>query len=164
MTPAIRDANIKTAKFSWSKVDQSEPDACWPWKGSVNRWGYGDAVHDGLRVNASRAAFIDAKGSVPDGLVVCHACDNPICCNPKHLFAATQAENLEDCRRKGRARGCPSGVAHHRFLAKLTEGEVRMARVMYASGVSQTEISRRFGVHSSTISRAVRGKNWSHVA
>jgi ribosome-binding protein aMBF1 (putative translation factor) len=151
----------KQPRFSWLRVDCKGPDECWPWRGSKNCWGYGQCSLDGRTVNASRAAYITAKG--PSGLVVCHQCDNPACCNPAHLFAATQAENLADCRAKGRQR-YRFGADHHRVGAKLTPELVREARRLYASGVSQSEIGRRWGIHSSVISRAVRGENWSHVA
>lgn len=115
-------------------------------------------------MNASRAAYLEHFGEIAAGLVVCHRCDNPICCNPAHLFAATQAENLADCRAKGRARGqYEAGTAHPRHTAKLTDDMVREARALYAAGVRQTEIGRRFGIHSSVISRAIRGQCWGHV-
>lgn len=152
----------KHAKFSWARVDMRESTECWPWIGGLNRWGYGQCQHDGKAVNASRAAYLEANGQIADGLVVCHSCDNPQCCNPSHLFAATQAENLADCRRKCRAR-YRKGKSHHRATAKLSSEMVREAKRLYESGVSQSEIGRRWGVHSSAISRAVRGKTWSHV-
>lgn len=113
-------------------------------------------------MNASRAALIDMSGDVAGGLVVCHSCDNPACCNPSHLLAGTQAENLKDCRDKGRQR-YRYGRDHHRVGAKLTEEMVREARRLYASGVSQSQIGRDWGIHSSTISRVVRGEYWGHV-
>lgn len=152
----------KHVKFCWSRVQKAGPDDCWLWIGSLNRWGYGQCQYDGKSVNASRAAYIDKLGQPEKGLVVCHKCDNPACCNPAHLFAATQAENLEDCRRKGRQR-FRSGADHHRPCAKLNESMVLEARRLYQSGVSQSEIGRRWGIHSSVISRAVRGESWRHV-
>lgn len=170
MNPALRDfaircgAGIKTAVFRWSRVNRGGPDECWPWTGSMNTWGYGATQLDGVVMNASRAAYIATHGSVPDGLVVCHKCDNPACCNPAHLFAATQAENLADCRRKGRARGqFKGGREHPKHAARLSPEKVQEARRLYASGVSQSEIGRRWGVHASTISRAVRGERWGDV-
>jgi len=155
---------IRAARFTWDRVDKRGPDECWPWMSGVNTWGYGSCAFNGVHTNASRAAYISHHGGIEDGLVVCHHCDNPICCNPAHLFAATQAENLADCRRKGRARGqFTGGRKHPRHTAKLTPERVQEARQLYASGVSQSEIARRWGMHSSTISRAVRGEFWSHV-
>ena len=153
---------MKTGSFDWSKVDVSGPDNCWEWKGPVNKWGYGDCAHAGKRRNASRAAYIVTFGEIESRIVVCHACDNPKCCNPRHLFAGTQAENLADCRAKGRAK-YRSGESHHRATAKLTPEQVLEARSAYMAGESQTNIGLRMGVHSSTISRAVRGEKWAHI-
>lgn len=161
---ADRIERCKSASFDWSKVERRSADECWPWVGRVNRWGYGDARVMGVRMNASRAAYLDHYGVIADGMVVCHRCDNPACCNPMHLFAATQAENLADCRAKGRARGqFAGGETHPRHTAKLTPEMVLEARRLYAEGVSQSEIGRRWGIHSSSISRAVRGEKWGYV-
>lgn len=155
--------NPTKAEFAWSRVAIVASDRCWLWTGPVSSWGYGDCTLRGVRMNASRAAFIDANGFVSDGMVVCHRCDTPACCNPAHLFAATQADNLADCRAKGR-QVYRQGGEHHRATAKMTPDMVQEARRLYAAGVSQSEIGRRWGIHSSVISRAVRGKSWGHVA
>lgn len=155
-------AQARTA-FCWSKVKESGPNDCWPWMKSLNIWGYGDCSLNGKASNASRAAYFHYYGSISDGMVICHKCDNPACCNPHHLFEATQAENLKDCRDKGRA-VYRRGASHHRATAKLTEAMVRQARARYLSGETQTSIAKDLGVHSSVISRAVRGENWSHVS
>lgn len=86
------------------KISKGEPDECWPWNAGVGSWGYGGFWINGTTIHASRAAYILLVGPVPDDKVVCHSCDNPICCNPSHLWVGTQQDNLEDCRRKGRAR------------------------------------------------------------
>lgn len=152
------------AERFWLKVDRRGPDECWPWKGGRNKYGYGSCGYNERVTNASRVAFIMANPEIDvDGLVVCHKCDNPICCNPAHLWLGTHADNLRDCREKGRTR-YRYGADHHRCSAKLTPNLVREAkRLYYQEGVSQSEIGRRWGVHSSVISRAVRGENWSHV-
>lgn len=152
----------KAVHFSWSKVDVGEAHECWLWIGARNRYGYGACQHLGVQMNASRAAYLLTHSSIPDGQVICHRCDVPACCNPAHLFAATQAENIADCKRKGRWRN-RRGEAHPRPNAKLTADMIREARRLYAGGVSQSEIGRRIGMHSSAISRAVRGETWSHV-
>lgn len=150
---------VFTARTFWKMVDSTSLDGCWPWLGNVNVWGYGDAVFRGKRSNASRVAAILSHGEIGMGLVVCHACDNPRCCRPSHLFIATQADNIHDCKRKGRAvYAC--GLEHARSSAKLTPDQVLSARKAYENGETQTSIAKRLGVHSATISRAVRGENW----
>lgn len=90
----------------WRHVQRGEPDACWPWVGAVSYQGYGRTRWHGRHVNASRAAWLHTFGAIsPVHLVVCHRCDNPTCCNPRHLFLDTNAGNQHDKAQKGRAIG-----------------------------------------------------------
>lgn len=148
--------------FALSELDES---GCWIWTGAKNSYGYGDCVFLGKRTNASRAAWILKNGEPTEGMVVCHSCDNPVCVNPDHLWLGTQGDNVRDCVAKGRCAGhFVPGAAHPRPCGKLSVEQVRLAKKLhFEDGISQSEIGRRFGVHSSTISRAVRGEYWSHA-
>jgi hypothetical protein len=93
------------AERFWPKVDSSAgPSACWPWTASCKVKGYGQIGAGGRQrpLLAHRVAWEIANGPIGEGLVVCHSCDNPKCCNPAHLFVGTQAENLQDMTSKGR--------------------------------------------------------------
>lgn len=79
-----------------SKVDVRGNDECWPWTASKNHLGYGKFKHRGTVVNASRIALSVKTGAPLYGLVACHTCDNPTCCNPAHLYAGTQSDNMRD--------------------------------------------------------------------
>jgi hypothetical protein len=91
----------------WAKVLRS--DGCWLWSACVDEHGYGSFVRlqeDGSHrlEGAHRVAWELTHGPIPDGLRVCHHCDTPPCVRPDHLFLGTQADNMADMQRKGRAR------------------------------------------------------------
>ena len=132
---------------------ESDPTSeCHIWKAAKYKNGYG-VFWDGKKRNgAHRVSFSLSKGTIPEGMYVCHHCDNPSCVNPKHLFLGTPKDNSEDKFEKNRAR---VGSQHPR--AKLTLEQVEKIRL--ASG-SQKEIAKNFGVSQSTIHTIKTGKNW----
>jgi hypothetical protein len=75
-----------------------------------------------------------------------------------NLRWATRSENLADRRAHG-----TDFTGERNPAAKLTEDAVREARAMSASGVSQREIGRRFGVSKVAARHAINGTTWSHV-
>lgn len=77
---------------------------CMEWTGTVNAKGYGHIRSGGKNVAVHRLAWVIANGPIPDGLFVCHKCDNPPCCNVEHLFVGTAAQNNADRDAKGRTR------------------------------------------------------------
>lgn len=112
-------------------------------------------------------------GAVPDGMFVCHRCDNPTCVNVDHLFLGTPADNMADKIAKGRWRGGPpSGdrnpMRTHKGLlagdrngnAKLTWPKVRDIRYSYENGETQVSLAAKHGVGQAVISKIVRGEAW----
>ncbi len=91
--------------------------ACVLWEGHVNSSGYGVRYEHGTYVLAHREAYEQHVGPIPEGLLILHSCDTPLCINPDHLRAGTHAENMRDrsARRRHRSQQvteCPQG---HQF-------------------------------------------------
>ncbi len=78
------------------------------WNGECLEWtatlsnGYGTFVHRRRCINASRAAWIAQHGEIPNGMCVCHHCDNRKCCRTTHMFLGTHGNNTVDMIKKGR--------------------------------------------------------------
>lgn len=123
-------------------------EPCWVWLGAGKGNGYGHTS----RGPAHRRAYELLIGPIPDGMDVCHKCDNRACVNPHHLFLGTRAENMADMRSKGRGAG---GSRKH-----ITEAQVQEVRRRLACGVSQAEIARCMDLHRGTVSNIKLGKSY----
>lgn len=146
----------------WSKVDVRGPDDCWEWTRYRKPNGYGQfTLRKGVFINASRVALA-LQDPICAGVVACHTCDNPPCCNPAHLFAGTQVDNTIDCVEKGRANRS-HGTAHRD--ARLSPEVVRRIRSADLSRYgSKSEMAREVGVSLTAIRRVLARKTWRHVA
>ena len=139
----------------WKKIDRRSKDECWNWKAATES-GYGRFGINGKLFLAHRISWMLSFGDIPEGLDVCHSCDNRLCCNPHHLFPGTQQDNMTDMVLKGRSmRG--TGV----WQAKLTEDKVIEIRNLISDGFSTRKIGKMFGVTSSTVSKIGKRQLWS---
>jgi hypothetical protein len=88
----------------WIKVDTG--GICWEWLGGKNPKGYGHLNREingrNLPIRAHRFSWMIHYGEIPEGMCVCHKCDNPGCVRPEHLFLGTISDNGKDAWRKGR--------------------------------------------------------------
>ena len=146
-----------------NRVDRGRVDECWIWLGATNAGGYGTLS---ARL-AHRLAWSYEHGPIPDGMVICHRCDNPPCVNPAHLFVGTQADNAADRESKGRNAATlhPERIRRGSQLhcARLTEEEVAYIKTRLLAGETISDLARKFGVDSETVGYISRGKTWRHV-
>jgi hypothetical protein len=141
----------------WRNV-QCNIGGCWVWTGDSVLQNYGVIYYQKKSWRTSRLIWTMMHGSIPDGLFVCHKCDNPRCVNPAHLFLGTHDDNVADKVAKSRqARGEGFG------RSKLTDDAVREIRSLYASGVNSVEIGKRFGIDKSTAWAVIKRVTWKHV-
>jgi hypothetical protein len=90
---AMKDPELRT-RFE-RKVARRADDKCWPWLGGLTSSGYGMQRCGSAVAPAHRVAWVLANGrDIPEGLVIDHLCGSRTCCNPAHLEAVTQSENV----------------------------------------------------------------------
>lgn len=148
------------ARF-WSKVDRRDDDECWPWNGSTaTRGGYG-RFRIGNRLRRAHVIAYELFNGVkvPPGNVVRHSCDNPPCCNPRHLEIGSQGQNIQDSYAR-RRREAPPSVGEKNGNAMLSENDVV---AILASTETNVALGRKYQVTHSTISAIRRGITWPHV-
>jgi len=86
------------------KCSPEPMSGCWLWMHGVKdeKHPYGVVTLKGKKIKAHRLSYILHKGPIPDGMHVLHKGDNPVCCNPDHLFVGTHTDNMKDMLNKGR--------------------------------------------------------------
>ena len=151
----------------WARVAKGGPDECWEWQACRSMYkpgrDYGVTWMDGKKWSTHRLAWTLTYGPIPEGKLILHSCDNPPCCNPRHLRPGSQVDNVGECLNKGRGN---REKGTDRYNAKFTEKDILSIRARYKfrgginSGVS---IAKEFGVQRTTIDAIINRRSWDHV-
>lgn len=150
-------------------VDRSGgPEACWPYTGPRTRHGYGamEVREDGARrlYLAHRVAYAVEVGPIPEGRYVRHRCDNPPCCNPRHLLLGTQQDNMDDMWQRGRQQSyLDQAKGIEVAQARLTDALVLEMRARFAAGESTVALGKAYGVSQVQAWNIVHRRQWKHL-
>jgi len=175
MTPpnSVSETLASIRETFWACVDRTAgKDGCWPWQGRKGRRDYGRFWVNGLGSKPAHViAWMLVNGSFPAekpwGL---HRCDNPPCCNPKHVFPGTSLDNVADRHAKGRdARGDRNGTRLYPGLhrgerngrAKITADSVHEVRRRFAAGERLCLIARRMNIPYNVVIKIRMGVCWA---
>ncbi len=150
----------QTLKEGFEKHVIRNDKGCWDWKGSVQR--YGQMSYDYKKITAHRASWIIHFGEIPEGMYVCHKCDNTKCSNPEHLFLGTAKDNIQDCINKKRIKGY-ARRGEKNSKCKLKEVDVLEIKKLLKTNITQDEIAKKFNVTQVAISKIKCNKNWRSI-
>lgn len=186
---AVNPINRNTPEIFWAKIDIRGPNDCWEWTKSIGSGGHGKLLYRGKNVVASRLAWELTNGPISlSTILVCHSCDNPKCCNPKHLWLGSSKDNSQDAVSKGRVqRGdnhyskrhpglVPKGDSHYlrkypdlikrgenHSRAIFSEHDIRNIRNMRKLGSKLATIADMYSTSITRICSIVKRRTWKHV-
>jgi len=145
-----------TGEKFWASLDIRGNEDCWEWQRGRDDGGYGCVCYSGKRYGAHRLAWELTNGPIPEGLLVCHSCDNPPCCNPKHLFLGTHGDNMQDALTKGRFQNTASRMLGNMLWVGRKHSEGTRRKIGDAQrGIPKSE------EHCRNMSKAGKGKRLS---
>lgn len=167
----IAGVSRRVVNREWFLKKVEQTPTCWLWKGTrsgtTNRIQYGQVlianVEGGGRhfTNAHRVAYELWKGPIPQGLHVCHTCDNGLCVNPDHLFVGTWRDNCLDKVRKGRQPKPDMSQRPNFTRALITPRAAKRILALRATGMTVKEIVQR--VFYSSVRGTVSGNGWKSL-
>ncbi len=132
--------NVPTDVFLHIDMRGGNRDECWPWRGNVNKTDGRPYFTVAGRRRTSYALVLElASGEQQGTRVARHSCDNPVCCNPKHLSWGTNQDNSDDMKARER-HGLPKIV-------------VRAIKKLLLKGMTHDEIADRYGLSREAVTK-----------
>lgn len=158
-TPKEISYNEADVSRFWEKVSILGEDECWPWTQGTTQRGYGVFWVQGQNVRSNRFALLVSSGTPDDpSHLSLHECDNPICCNPKHLRWGTNLDNAKDRLE----RGLPK-FGEHSASAVLTQSQVEKLYQLRLEGWTIREAAKTIGASYTAAENVLTGSSWKHL-
>jgi len=145
----------------WRRVEPQNGGKCRNWLGTCGSHGYGMVSRNGKNVRTHRVAYELVFGEFNVAFDVLHKCDNPLCCNPEHLYLGTDVENQRDAAQRG---GHKAKMGEQHPMARLNSSDIiNIRNSFHKKGVFQHVLAKQYGVTKTQISRIVHNRVWKSV-
>ena len=131
---------------------QGSPDECWEWQSGLDINGYGK----NNRGKAHRQSYQYFVGSIPQGYVINHLCENRKCVNWHHLKAVTIRENIQYSAYKKQG-----SKSYHSSINEEKAKEIY--NLLEESNLSYIDIARKCKVTKNIIHNIKNGRTWNHI-
>ena len=154
------EAYFEQIKLKLAKNTKRLRNGCLVWTKSVSGGGYGaldvSVAGKPRRYPAHRASYMVENGEIPEGMFVCHRCDNRRCCEPKHLFLGTQRVNMRDASKKRRIAGrkLTPRMARHAYTSKATVKELAVVFEVSTDTIESVRARRTYAAETAGLLRA----------
>ena len=163
-TKTIMKGNHQSPDRFWSKVNKNGPiqdhmdTPCWEYMGRQTEKGYCRVQYQKQRTYVHRVSYLLTHGSLTEGMMILHDCDNPRCCNPSHLREGTHRDNMDDKIKRGTGLGTNKGRPP--VNRKLTPDQVRYIRTR---PFPQRQLCVMMGVSRDVIKKIQTGKSYTDI-
>lgn len=147
----------------YSKIRKGDVTGCWNWTASKRKarggFVYGQFSLNGYPEWSHRASWIIHNNEIPNGMLVCHKCDNTLCVNPDHLFLGTQTDNIRDMISKGRdaliGENNPHSIVNEKIVLEI--------RRYYKEGHKVSRIMKKFNLKRGCVEPIIKRNTWKHI-
>ena len=137
-----------------------DENGCWIWRKGKDLGGYGICGYKKKSVRVHRLVYKLFIGEFDQKFFVCHTCDNPSCCNPKHLWLGSALENSHDALKKGRLADNPLPPSP---TIKMTENQVKEIREKYKNGIRPSRLEKEYGLSKTGIYNITHFRSWKNI-
>jgi hypothetical protein len=141
-------------------IDAADPDACWLWRGGTSN-GHPTVRHEGRILSARRLTYnLTREKSLGEREVARMTCGNLLCINPGHMRKSSRAAMLRENAAQ------TNTLLYRQRMAQVGRGQPwavlnpESAREIRVSADTAADLSRRYGVSTTTINRIRAGRMW----
>jgi hypothetical protein len=153
----VNETKHRIDTMIFSKTRKTE--TCWIWEGFVHHGGYSrvSTTWRGCKFQFRVHRYMwTLENQIDPGIfIICHACDNPICVNPEHLFLGTHADNAKDKVKKGRV---PTVIGRVKLSFDIAE-KIRKDR--QENGTTYKVFCERYNISKGHVSDIINNRIWT---